>query len=86
MPSALVVKKGRKMSCLQPLGHAGAVVGDLDLGAAGAGAREASARRAALVGMAARRLGGVAEQVDQHLAHQVRIGLERCSRSVDRRG
>ena len=69
-------EEGQEDVLPQALGHAGAIVLDLDLGAAGAGALEASDTCGAL-GMAARRFGGVAQQVDQHLAHQIGVGLER---------
>ncbi len=82
---ALGGEEGQEDVLPQPLGHAGAVVGDLDLGAAGAGARRSDSQTCGRLGMAARRLGGIADQVDQHLAHQIGIGVER-QRLVRRRG
>ena len=74
-------EEGQEDVLAQALGDALAIVLDLDLGAAGAGAPERQ-RDVRALRMLARRLGGVAQQVDQHLAHQIGVGVER---SRDRR-
>ena len=76
MPFFLVVKKGRKMSCRRSSGTPGPLSATSIRVRPARGLREGEATFG-LGGVAPRRVGRVAQQVDQHLAHQIRVGLER---------
>jgi hypothetical protein len=68
-------EEGEEDVLRKSVGDAGAVVRDIDADAAAAGCRECH-RHGRLVIMALGGVGGVAQQVDQHLAHQVRIHVD----------